>query len=260
MLLSRDGWVRRVREVKDLASVRLREGDSLLSVAVGSTKDLVIFFSSFGAAYVTRIVDIPATTGYGEPMQKLFKFDDGESVVGMLSLDPRVPFPACKDGKKRLMAVKRDGMALRFELDPHTELSTRSGRRFCRAELGSEVVGVAPVVDGDTLIVATQKAQVLVCKAAEVNELAGAGKGVTAIKVADGDRVIGFAIPHGRGDGITLETDSGRQTIVTPANTEVTSRGGKGQAVFKRSEVRFIPPPVAMFELPEEPGKPKAGE
>ncbi len=260
VLLSRDGWVRRVREVKDLASVRLREGDSLLSVAVGSTKELVVFFSSFCAAYVTRITDIPATTGYGEPIQKLFKFDDGESVVGMLSLDPRVPFPRCKDGKRRLMAVKRDGMALRFELAAHTEVSTRSGRRFCKAEIGSEVVGVAPVLDQDTLIVATQHAHVLVCKASGVNELAGAGKGVTAIKLAEGDRVIGFALPHGRGEGLTLETASGRQTVVTPANTEVTSRGGKGHAVFKRSEVKLVTPPVEMFELPEAPAAPKGGE
>ena len=33
VLLSRDGWVKRVREIKDLASTRLREGDSLLAVA-----------------------------------------------------------------------------------------------------------------------------------------------------------------------------------------------------------------------------------
>ncbi len=44
-----------------------------------------------GAAYVTRFNDVPASTGYGDPVQKLFKFDDGERVVGALSLDPRLP-------------------------------------------------------------------------------------------------------------------------------------------------------------------------
>src|SRR2546426_4656213 len=32
--------------------------------------------------------DVPASTGYGDPVQKLFKFDDNERVVGALSLDP----------------------------------------------------------------------------------------------------------------------------------------------------------------------------
>jgi len=35
----------------------------------------------------------PASTGYGDPVQKLFKFDDQERVVGGLSLDPRLPRP-----------------------------------------------------------------------------------------------------------------------------------------------------------------------
>ena len=128
VLLSRDGWVKRLREVKDLSTTRLREGDALLAVAAGSTKEMLVFFSNFGSAYVARIVDIPATTGYGEPVQKLFKFDDGESIVGMMSLDPRVLIKPDKEGKRLMMAVKRDGMALRFDLAPHLELSTRSGQ------------------------------------------------------------------------------------------------------------------------------------
>ena len=38
----------------------------------------------------SRIVEIPATTGYGEPIQKLFKLRDGERIVAASSLDPRV--------------------------------------------------------------------------------------------------------------------------------------------------------------------------
>ena len=35
MLVSRDGWVKRQKEVKDLATTRLREGDAVLAVAAG---------------------------------------------------------------------------------------------------------------------------------------------------------------------------------------------------------------------------------
>jgi DNA gyrase subunit A len=250
VLLSRDGWVKRVREIKDLSSTRLREGDSLVAVAAGSTKELVVFFTNFGAAYVSRIVDIPATTGYGEPMQKLFKFDDGEQAIAMLSLDPRVLFPANKEGKRLLMAVKKDGMAMRFALEPHMEISTRSGRKFAKAEVGSEVVGVMPVFEKETLIVASKNAHVLLCPADEVNELAGVGKGVTAIKLEDGDHVIGFTLTKDKNVGLTVETDSGRQVTITPGNHEVTSRGGKGHQVFKKSEVKYVPPSVELTELP----------
>ena len=84
VILSRDGWLKRVREVKDLSATRLREGDAVLAVVRGSTKEPMAIFSNLGSAYVIRINDVPASTGYGEPVQKLFNFRDGERVVGAL--------------------------------------------------------------------------------------------------------------------------------------------------------------------------------
>src|SRR6188768_3169410 len=89
VILSRDGWVKRQKEVKDIASTRLREGDQALAVLPGSTRATVVFFTNFGVAYTSRIADVPASTGYGEPIQSLFKFKDKEKVVAALSLDPR---------------------------------------------------------------------------------------------------------------------------------------------------------------------------
>ena len=68
-----------------------------MAVLAGSLKSNLVFFSNFGAAYVTRFNDVPASTGYGDPVQKLFKFDDGERVVGALSLDARLPQPGEAD-------------------------------------------------------------------------------------------------------------------------------------------------------------------
>src|SRR6267143_1066807 len=93
VVLTRDGWIKRVRELKDPSQTRVREGDEVAFVLGGSLKSNLVLFSNFGTAYVTRFNDVPASTGYGDPVQKLFKFDDNERVVGALSLDPRVPRP-----------------------------------------------------------------------------------------------------------------------------------------------------------------------
>ena len=37
VIVSRDGWVKRQKEVKDVSTTRLREGDSVLAVLAGST-------------------------------------------------------------------------------------------------------------------------------------------------------------------------------------------------------------------------------
>ena len=90
VIVSRDGWVKRQKEVKDLSTTRLREGDAVMAVCAGSTRASCVFFSNFGAAYTSKIIDVPASTGYGEPIQKQFKLKDGEKIVAALSLDPRV--------------------------------------------------------------------------------------------------------------------------------------------------------------------------
>ncbi|HEX7508114.1 MAG TPA: DNA topoisomerase (ATP-hydrolyzing), partial [Polyangia bacterium] len=68
VILSRDGWLKRVREIKDLSATRLREGDVVLAALRGSTKDSVAIFSNLGSCYAIRINDVPASTGYGEPV------------------------------------------------------------------------------------------------------------------------------------------------------------------------------------------------
>ncbi|MFW5920618.1 MAG: DNA gyrase/topoisomerase IV subunit A, partial [Polyangiales bacterium] len=89
VVLTQQGWVKRQQRVKDVSTTRVREGDAVLRIGAGSTKSSVAFFSSYGVCYVTRIVDLPQTTGYGVPVQTLFKMKDGERIVGMQSFDPR---------------------------------------------------------------------------------------------------------------------------------------------------------------------------
>src|SRR5690606_6229274 len=146
VIVTRDGWVKRQKEVKDLAATRVREGDAVLAAMEGSTRATVVFFTNFGTAYTIRIADVPASTGYGEPIQRLFRVKDGEKVVAACSLDRRVAGTLTSDDPEvpppvHALAATSDGYALRFSLAPFVEPSTRAGRRFARLPDGVEVVG-----------------------------------------------------------------------------------------------------------------------
>ena len=249
VVVTRDGWVKRVRELKDPTSTRMREGDELMSLVSGSLKSSLVFFSSAGSAYTTRFNDIPASTGYGDPVQKLFKFDDGERIVGALSLDPRLPILT------QLVAVSKDGYGLRFQLEAFKEQSTRSGRRFAKAGQGDEIIGVAPCTEKDLLAVVTQKTNALVCKVAEVNELAGPGRGVTVIKTADDDQVMAFLCTSKKDAEIVIETAKGKSLKLSPGRYEVTGRGGKGREMSKKDTVKSISRAFEFVALPETPKK-----
>jgi DNA gyrase subunit A len=250
VIVSRDGWVKRQKEVRDLSTTRLREGDSVQAVLQGSTRASVVFFSNFGTAYTTRVVDVPASTGYGEPVQKLFKLRDGERVIAALSLDPRVTgaITAKKEGDVppvHAIAVTSDGYSLRFAVDQFVEPSTRSGRRYARPSDGVEVVGVARLTGGEILIAATEQARAMLCRADEVNFLSGPGKGVILIKLSDEDRVLGFIASSGDRDIMRVETSRGAEQTISTAKYEVTGRGGKGRELLQRGQfTRVVPPEV----------------
>ena len=181
VLVTRDGWVKRQKEIKDPSTTRLREGDQVLTCIAGSTRATLVFFSSLGTAYTCRLIDIPATTGYGEPIQKLFKLKDGEAIIAAYSLDARVIGDiADREGKlprRYAIAATSDGNAMAFGLTSFVDPSTRAGRKY--AKLGDEatVVRVEIVRGKETLIVASRDKKALLCAADEVSYLTGAGKG-----------------------------------------------------------------------------------
>jgi DNA gyrase subunit A len=256
VIVSRDGWVKRQKEVKDLSTTRLREGDSVLAAAAASTRATVVFFSNFGVAYTSRVVDVPASTGYGEPIQKLFKLRDGERIVGAVSLDPRAigEIRAKKEGAEppvHAIAVTSDGYALRFSLEPLVEPSTRSGRRYARVADGAEVVTAAVTTGQETVIAATGEARALLTKAGEVNFLSGPGRGVILIKVSfPDDKVIGAMVSKGDRDLMTVETSRGAEQTISTAKYEVTGRGGKGRELLQRGQfVRVLPGEVTLSPL-----------
>jgi DNA gyrase subunit A len=256
VIVSRDGWVKRQKDVKDLSTTRLREGDAVLAAFAGSTRATCTFFSNFGAAYTCRIIDVPASTGYGEPIQRLFKLKDGEKVVAALSLDPRATgvITPKKEGDAapvHAAAVTSDGYALRFSLEPLVEPSTRAGRRYARPSGESEVVGVAKVTGKEVLIAATTEGRGLLCKADEVNYLAGPGRGVILIKLGDEDRVLGFIASSGDRDLLTVETSRGAEQTISTAKYEVTGRGGKGRELLQRGQFTRVvwPTPDAPAPL-----------
>jgi DNA gyrase subunit A len=251
VILSRDGWLKRVREVKDLSATRLREGDSVLAALRGSTKDSLAILSNQGSCYVIRINDVPASTGYGEPVQKLLNFRDGERVIAALVLSGNGP-SAIPAGTLAI-ALTRKGFGFRFNLDPHRELSTRAGRRFAKMAEGDEVVGVLTVAPKDILCMVTRHAHALLCTADEAVELANPGRGVTMIKVEDDDEVVGFALSKPKeAEVLVAELESGKKISVGPGRYHVTARGGKGHALARKATVVRVNVPIEA-PSPETP-------
>src|SRR5205823_8510685 len=85
VVLTRDGWVKRVGRLTSIETTRVREGDEVIAVVPGNTLDHVIFFADDGTAYTLRMNEVPASTGYGEPVSKFFKLADQVKIVNAVT-------------------------------------------------------------------------------------------------------------------------------------------------------------------------------
>ncbi len=262
VMITTDGWVKRQKQIADPSKSRLRQGDAVLDCLAGSTRSTIAFFSSLGVCYTTRMIDIPASTGFGEPIQKLFKLKDGERIVTAISCDPRVLADYEENPKKpdlcpptHALSVTTDGFAMRFGLAPYVEPSTRSGRRFARPAGTASVLDVVMIHGDETILAVTEACRAMVCAASEINYLSGPGKGVTLIRLGAGDRVLGFKASTGDRDLMVVMTNRGAKKTISTAKYRTTGRGGRGTEIQKNGKIAEIvalppgaPPPLDSDE------------
>lgn len=258
VMITTDGWVKRQKQITDPSKSRLRQGDAVLTCLAGSTRSTIAFFSSLGVCYTARMIDIPASTGFGEPIQKLFKLKDGERIVTAISCDPRSLADVEENPKQpdlcpptHGIAATSNGFALRFSLAPLVEPSTRSGRRYAKPSTGASVVGVYTINGSETILAVTQACRAIVCPAEEVNYLSGPGKGVTLIRLAAGDHLLGFKPSTGDRDLMVVMTNRGAKKTISTAKYKTTGRGGRGTEIQKNGRIAEIvtlppgaPPPL----------------
>ncbi len=268
VVLTRDGWIKRVGRLASVETTRVRDGDAVLAVVAGSTLDHVVFFADDGSAYTMRITEVPATAGYGDPITKFFKLDDQVRIVGAATTDERF-IPAEVPAQQKddpagpyLLAVTQQGMTMRTAFAPFRAASTKLGRRYIKLNEGDRVVLVT-VLTGDekNLFLASADGHCLHFAVHEINILSGVGKGVIGIKLEDSDTCLGGRLIT-RGSEVLVVETSGGKTMEFTGRYEVVSRGGKGfEAVKRTSFVRIVPPPIELVDWDQIEGKgePKNG-
>ncbi|HVN85575.1 MAG TPA: DNA topoisomerase IV subunit A [Candidatus Binatia bacterium] len=252
VVVTRDGWIKRLGEVKDPSSTRVREGDVAKWILRGNTRDSLALFSNFGVAFVLKVANVPATTGYGEPVQSLLNFKDGERIVSAAVLS--ATNGESKPSAARWLVATAGGMG--FFCRPDLSETTKSGRRIARVKEGDEVLVVAPAA-GNTITAATADGKVLVFPATELAELSGPGRGVILMRIDKQDRVIG-AVCHRPDDKVIAIGDDGSERhFHLPAPAHRAQKGRKAIKRMKPVDLRVESHAVeAKSEGPDHPVQP----
>jgi DNA gyrase subunit A len=265
VVLTRDGWIKRVGRLASVESTRVREGDAVIAVVPGNTLDHAIFLADDGTAYTMRINEVPASSGYGEPIAKFIRLGDQVRIVNAVTTDERFTPP---EGKPKngeppgpyLLVVTAQGQTLRTPLAPFRTASTKVGRRYVRLNTGDRVVMATVPKDEESIFLASAEGHVLHFRIEEINILSGVGKGVIGMKLGKDDTCLGGALISGRFDMMQVETAGGKFMEFRRGKYEVTSRGGKGfEAVKRTSFVRVVAPTIELIDWDQVEAKADEG-
>ena len=227
-------------------------------------------FSNLGKVYVTRALDIPPSTGFGEPINSLFGLVDGEFAVGFIAPDSIVSPPREKPEMLDLPSesIDSDGDASpqyflfgSLEQDradspdegfsvPVLErgiLITRNGKGFrfdysilreSTKRSGRKLVSLAQTdevvaaipEDGQVVAIAVDSGRMLAFPVDQVPVLAGPGQGVRMIKVTPESHVVGLALMN-IGDSLQIDSKEGKEQILEAADIPMANRSTRGKKV-----------------------------
>ncbi|MBL8819322.1 MAG: DNA topoisomerase IV subunit A [Planctomyces sp.] len=258
VVITKDGWIKRVGQLASVSKTRVREGDSVLMVVPGSTLDHAVFLCSDGIAYTVPIDQIPVSSGYGEPLAKRAKMADGTSVIAAIPTDPRfVPsLDDVGDGVGLLMLVAtRMGQVLLIPFEGFRSPSTKAGRKYCRLNKADQVVYAGLVRDAETVFLASRKARIIHFRIDEIPVLNSAGKGVRGLKLEAGDQLLGVTQLARPSDCLRVKNENDKVLSFGQTKYQVTSRGGRGVKTSMRTEfVEMILPDIELVDWSEMGG------
>ncbi len=194
VIMTKMGWIRRVKTVGE--NLRFKEGDELLALLPANTKDNIAVFSSAGKVYVVKAFDLPSGSGFGEPVQHLFKFGDGERPIAAMNFTTVLAQPALAPGEQPELAlaprevtaltVSAHGMGFAFDLGQYNSVTTRAGKKFASVKEDDYIMGVG-ILDLPNVLFITSEGKAVVVAAKEIPVLTGAGKGVKLVNVKNGE-------------------------------------------------------------------------
>ncbi len=257
-IVTSDGWVKRIRRTNDLSSTRMREGDSLLAAHALTTLDSIALFTTFGTLFVLKVSDLPASSGYGTPIQKLLKFKDGEKIVssfgmpapgsaatasgtaqGQLSLSgtstTQLADRVLKDGDT-LVLVGHQGTGFALTMSD-ISLTKRIGRRVMKLRDGEFLAAVEPLAP--MMVFLTQDGSGLAFSKDEIPVRDSAAVGVSLMSVRDKDTLVaccGVRSAKMKGT-LLLNLKSGKVKDVPLSEVTKGHRALKGAKVYSRDEL-----------------------
>lgn len=217
---------------KGITGLTTREEDFVERVLVTSTHTDLLFFTNLGKVHQIRCYQIPEAgrTAKGTAVVNLLNLAAGEKVTAV------IPLPEDKRERqgKNLVQATKDGFIKKTRLSEFENIR-KNGILSVILRPGDELVQVALTSGEDDIVLGTAQGKAIRFSEKNVRQMGRVTQGVTAMDIAQGDRVINMGILR-EGTTILTVTENGFAKRSFPEEYRVINRGGKGIITHELTE------------------------
>ena len=183
-LLSKNGWIRFLKgHEQDISKLSYKTGDDYMSHTEIFTDKSLMFMDQLGFVYNLDATKISITRGSGDPLSKFFQIQDGISLVGMNSLDPKLS----------VLSISENGYGF-ISLHEDMIVKSRKGKTLLKPKNSMAFCSITVDLDVDKhYLLITSDGYMLICDL-NIIPILPRGRGVKLINIPKiSDETIIFA-------------------------------------------------------------------
>lgn len=206
---------------RGISGMTKRDEDDVSDMYSMSSHDYVLFFTNFGKVYKLKCYEVPecSRVAKGTNIANLLPISNDERVTSIV----RIPE---FDESKYLVMVTKNGVIKRTPLNAYNT-SRKGGVIAIDLDLDDELILTRMTTGVNDLVIATQKGMGIRFNEKDIRTIGRTGRGVRAIRLNDGDFVVGLSVLEEKSLLLTV-TETGYGRLSDRDEYRVQSRGGKG--------------------------------
>ena len=216
---------------KGIAGAASKEDDFIEHLFVASTLSDLLIFTSLGRLYALKVYEIPESgrAARGRALANLLELRAEEKLTAIL------PVREFSDNRFVFMST-RQGVVKKVALNEFSKIR-RNGVQACSLDDGDSLIGVGQTGGADEIILATRSGMAIRFSETNVRAMGRAARGVSGIRLDEGDLVVSMAVAQSKTNGHSDEAENatlltvcenghGKRTLVTEYRAQ--NRGGRG--------------------------------
>lgn len=224
-----DTFERQNRATRGKGGIKTKDEDDVVHFFMAGMHDSVLFFSDRGVVYRLNVYDFPegGRTAKGLPVINLLPLNQDEKVTAVIPISSNL-------ASNSLIMLTKKGWIKKIVLD-NFENIRRNGLIAIGLEDDDKLQWVSHCSgEQDNIIIGSAMGMAIRFPCGDLRSLGRTARGVTAMKLRQGDTIVDFSIvPHGKDTELLVVTNDGFGKRTNISEFRPQNRGGIGLIATK---------------------------